>query len=134
MTGEERLPTSRKRPVRVLVVDDYPDTAASMAMLLRWDGHEVEIALRGPAALTIAQTQQPDVVFLDISMPEMDGYHIARMMRKMLGGRVLLVAITAYGFEEHRRRSQEAGFDHHFVKPADPQKIRGLLQEVAASL
>jgi CheY-like chemotaxis protein len=134
MTGEEYLPAPRRRSVRVLVVDDYPDTAASMALLLRWDGHEVEIALRGSAALRIAQAQHPDVVLLDISMPEMDGNHVAGELRKMLGDRVRLVAISAYSFEEHRRRSQESGFDHHFVKPADPQKVRELVQEVAASL
>jgi two-component system CheB/CheR fusion protein len=129
------ITTPRCRAVRVLVVDDYPDNVESMAALLRLYGHEVEVALGGPAALRTAQTQQPDAVLLDISMPGMDGYQVARKLRAMFQDRpLLLVAMTAHGFEEDRRRCQEAGFDLHLVKPADPLEVESLLRELGQSL
>jgi CheY-like chemotaxis protein len=138
MDGEElpheqdRLtPTLKRRAFRVLVVDDYPDNVESMALLLRLYGHEVEVALGGPAALRAAQAQQPDAVLLDISMPGMDGYQVARQLRAMFPDKpLLLVAITAHGFEEDRRRCEEAGFDRHLVKPADPLEVEQLLREL----
>jgi CheY-like chemotaxis protein len=129
------IPTPRRRAVRVLMVDDYPDNGESMAVLLRLYGHEVEVALGGPAALRTARAQQPDAVLLDISMPGMDGYQVARRLRAMFWDRpVLLVAITAHGFEEDRRRCEEAGFDLHLVKPADPLEVERLLRELGESL
>jgi len=123
------IPTRQRRAVRVLVVVDYRDNADSMATLLRLDGHEVAVAHDGTAALQAAQAQQPDAVLLDISMPGMDGYQVARKLRAMFRDEpLLLVAITAYGFDEDRRRSEEAGFDLHLVKPADPLKVERLLQ------
>ena len=131
----ELIPTPRRRAVRVLVVDDYPDNVESMALLLRLYGHEVEVALGGPAALRAAQAQQPDAVLLDISMPGMDGYQVARKLRAMFRDKpLLLVAITAHGFEEDRRRCEEAGFDRHLVKPADPLEVERLLRELGRSL
>src|SRR5262245_45596682 len=142
MNGEESLreqhqliPTPKHRAVRVLVVNDSPDNVESMALLLRLYGHEVEGALGGPAALRAAQAQQPDAVLLDISMPGMDGYQVARQLRAMFRDKpVLLVALTAHGFEEDRRRCQEAGFDRHLVKPADPLEVENLLRELGQSL
>ena len=129
------VPTPEHRAVRVLVVDDYPDNVESMALLLRLCGHEVEVALGGAAALRVAQAQQPDAVLLDISMPGMDGYQVARKLRAMFRDRpLLLVAITAHGFEEDRRRCEEAGFDRHLVKPADPLEVERLLRELGRSL
>src|SRR4051794_23320734 len=128
----ERKPIPTHRPIRVLVVDDYRDNLESMAILLRLDGYEVEVALNGFAALKLAQAQQPDVVLLDISMPGMDGYQVARNLRAMFRGKpLLLIAITAGGFDEDRKRSQEAGFDLHLVKPADPDQIEELLRDFA---
>ena len=126
--------TPQGRVVSVLVVDDYPDNVASMAMLLRLYGHEVDTALGGPAALRAARAKQPDVVLMDISMPGMSGYEVARQMRGMFHDEVTLIAITANGFEEDRRRCFDAGFDRHFVKPADPEKVEELLRELASSL
>ena len=142
MNGEELrhdrhqlTPTPQRRAVRVLVVDDSPDNVESMALLLRLYGHEVEVALGGPAALRAAQAQQPDAVLLDISMPGMDGYQVARKLRAMFRDKpLLLVAITAHGFEEDRRRCEEAGFDRHLVKPADPLVVEHLLRELGRSL
>jgi two-component system CheB/CheR fusion protein len=142
MNGEELLheqhrliPTLKQRAVRVLVVNDYPDNVESMAMLLRLYGHEVEVALGGPVALRAVQAQQPDAVLLDIAMPGMDGYQVARKLRAMFRDKpLLLVAITAHGFEEDRRRCEEAGFDLHLVKPADPLEVENLLRELGRSL
>ena len=129
------VPTPEHRAVRVLVVNDYPDNVESMALLLRLCGHEVEVALGGAAALRVAQAQQPDAVLLDISMPDLDGYQVARQLRAMFRDkRLLLVALTALGFEEDRRRCEEAGFDLHLVKPADPLEIEHLLRELGQSL
>src|SRR5262245_42222733 len=93
MNGEELrhdrhqlIPTPQRRAVRVLVVNDSPDNVQSMALRLRRYGHEVEVALGGPAALRAAQAQQPDAVLLDISMPGMDGYQVARQLRAMFPG------------------------------------------------
>jgi CheY-like chemotaxis protein len=129
------IPTPKRRAVRVLVVNDSPDNMESMALLLRLYGHEVEVALGGAAALRAAQAQQPDAVLLDISMPGMDGYQVARKLRAMFRDKpLLLVAITAHGFEEDRRRCAEAGFDLHLVKPADPLEVENLLRELGRSL
>jgi two-component system CheB/CheR fusion protein len=130
----EGLPARPVRGARVLVVDDYPDNAESMALLLRLYGHEVETALAGPAALESARARRPEVVLLDIDMPGMSGYEVAARLREMFHGGVVLIAITALGLEADRRRCLEAGFDRHVVKPADPDKVEGLLRELANSL
>jgi CheY-like chemotaxis protein len=123
-----------ERGVHVLVVDDYADNVESMAILLRQYGHHVETALGGPAALRAARSNPPEVVLLDISMPGMNGYEVARHLRSMFQGRVVLIAITAHEFEEDKKRCVEAGFDRHFVKPADPVKVERLVRELARSL
>jgi CheY-like chemotaxis protein len=120
----------RARRGRVLVVDDCPDSAESMAILLRLDGYEVETATGGQAALRAAKARRPDVVLLDISMPGMNGYEVARQLRKMFHDDVGLIAITANGFEEDRLRCLEAGFDRHFVKPADPDEVERALWQL----
>ena len=113
---------------RVLVVDDNPDAADSLALLLRLAGQDARPAYDGPSALKLAAELRPDVVFLDIGMPGMDGYEAARRFRQMPGfADVLLVALTGWGQEEDRRRSAEAGFDRHLVKPVEPADLEGLL-------
>ncbi len=114
-------------PRRILVVDDNADAAESLAMLLRLKGHDVRTAHDGAAALDVARTFGPQVVLLDIGLPGMDGYEVARRLRREEGLKgVLLVALTGYGQEEDRRRSREAGFNRHLVKPVEP----GALNEV----
>jgi CheY-like chemotaxis protein len=126
------LTPNRSRPgVRVLVVDDHPDSAEGMARLLGRSGHEVDVALDGKTALQRARAKQPDVVLLDIWMPEMNGYEVASQLRAMFQSKVRLVALTALGSEEDRKRCLEAGFDLHLVKPVDPTEVRNLLREVA---
>jgi signal transduction histidine kinase/ActR/RegA family two-component response regulator len=113
---------------RLLVVDDNRDAADSLALLLRLQGHEVRVAHDGPAALELAKTSRPDLVFLDIGMPGMDGYEVARRFRKTPGlEKVVLAALTGWGQQEDRRRTTEAGFDHHLVKPPEPKAVEGLL-------
>ena len=115
-------------PKRVLVVDDNEDGARLLARLLRASGHHAELAHDGPTALDAAIATPPDVVFLDIGLPGMDGFEVARRLRRLDGpNRALLVALTGYGREDDMRRSREAGFDLHMVKPVDPQALNDLL-------
>jgi two-component system CheB/CheR fusion protein len=110
------------------VVDDNVDAADSLALLLRAGGHEVQTAYDGPTALETAGAFHPEVVFLDIGLPEVDGYEVARRLRRQPGlEKSLLVAVTGYGQEEDRRRAAAAAFDAHLVKPADPTDLFSLL-------
>jgi len=111
---------------RILIVDDNQDSARTMAMLQRLRGHETTIADSGPAALVAAVEFSPQVVLLDIGLPGMDGYEVARRLRELPATRdALLIALTGYGSEEHRKLTREAGFDEHLVKPADLEMLRG---------
>jgi CheY-like chemotaxis protein len=108
-------------PRRVLVVDDNVDAAESTALLLRFLGHEVQVAHDGPSALEAARQFRPEIVLLDIGLPGMSGYEVARALRARPEGRgVVLAAVTGYGQEEDRRQSREAGFDYHLTKPLAP--------------
>jgi signal transduction histidine kinase/ActR/RegA family two-component response regulator len=113
---------------RILVVDDNVDGANSLSLLLRVLGHQVDTAYDGATALEVARGCAPDVVLLDIGLPRMDGLEVARRLRDELGlARTLLIAMTGYGHDEDRRRSQEAGFNAHLVKPVDLDELRALL-------
>jgi PAS domain S-box-containing protein len=127
-------PSARSTDVlSVLVVDDNLDSARTLAMLLRLWGHEVYLASDGPSALKLADAYQPDVVLLDIGLPEMDGYEVAQELRKRPGmAKALLIALTGYGQEEDKRRSQQAGFNKHLVKPIDPDVVQKLIAEFQA--
>ena len=108
---------------RVLVVDDNVDAALSLEMLLRHLGHEVRVTHDGESALGTARVFQPDVVFLDIALPGMSGYDVARSLRDGARGATRIVALTGYSQEDDVRRSREAGFDAHLVKPVDPDTL-----------
>jgi len=113
---------------RVLVVDDNMDSADMLVMMLQMFGHEVQAAYSGQTALETAVEYQPDFVLLDIGLPDMNGYEVARRLRQQPQTKdVWLVALTGYGQDSDRQRSQEADFDHHLVKPVDPQKLQDLL-------
>jgi CheY-like chemotaxis protein len=113
------------------VVDDNHDVAKSLAMMLRLHGHEVRVAHDGFAALEIARTDRPDVVLLDLGMPGMDGYEVARRLRREPGlENALLAAVSGYGQEEDLRRTREAGFDDHLTKPVDMAQLQGLLGQL----
>ncbi len=117
-------------PRRILVVDDNRDSADSLAALLRLRGHDVRTAYDGPSAVESVGAFGPEVVLLDIGLPGMDGYDVAGRIRQAPGGsRLLLIAITGWGQQEDLRRSSEAGFDAHLVKPVDPRVLRQMLAE-----
>jgi DNA-binding response OmpR family regulator len=116
--------------LRVLVIEDDEDTATSLGMLLRLYGYEVEFARDGPGACGAAQACSPDVILLNIGLPQMDGWMVAKQIRVQNAGKgPLIVAITGYGTEADRLRSQEAGIDVHLLKPVDPKELENLLRE-----
>jgi PAS domain S-box-containing protein len=135
-TTGDALSSSVKPPVgrssaprRVLIVDDNVDGAVLLAELCGAMGHDVRVAHDGPQALTAIQEHAPDVAVLDIGLPVMDGYELARRIRDQLGNRCRLVALTGYGQEHDRKRSEQAGFDAHLVKPVDPGRVLALIDE-----
>ena len=118
---------------RILVVDDSVDSAESLAKVLRVLGHVVHTAYDGQSALEAARLNAPDIVMLDIGMPRMDGFEVARRMRNDPALKdVFLVALTGYGQDEDRRQSQKSGFNAHFVKPVLLDHLRGVLENAPA--
>jgi CheY-like chemotaxis protein len=114
--------------MRVVIVEDNRATADSMRLLLDLAGHDVRVAYSGPDGVQVAEDWPPDYVLCDIGLPGLDGYGVAKALRQHPAtSRAHLVAITAYGSDEARRRGREAGFDRHFTKPVDPDEILGLL-------
>ena len=121
-----------ERPLRILVVDDNVDAANTLAHWLALEGHSVVVAHEGRSALEQAAREAFDAFILDIGLPGMDGTELARRLR--VGGLAtgaLLVALTGYGQASDREKSAAAGFDHHLVKPADPQQLRAVLSQQA---
>jgi CheY-like chemotaxis protein len=115
---------------RVLIVDDNADCALGFAEVIRLLGHEVEVAFDGLRALRIAERFKPTVALVDIGLPVMDGYEVARRLREMTGSMPLrLVAVTGYGEDANRAMSLEAGFDLHTVKPVELENLRSLLSD-----
>jgi CheY-like chemotaxis protein len=115
--------------LRVLVIEDDQDTATTFAMLLRLYGYDVEVAADGPSALQVVQTHQPDVVLLDLAMPKMDGWQVAKQIRqRSIARRPFLIVVSGYGTEADRIRSYESGIDVHLVKPVDPAELEDLLK------
>jgi PAS domain S-box-containing protein len=118
-------------PGRILIVDDNRDAASSLGLLLRMLGNEVQTANDGISALEVLQSYRPTVVLLDLGMPGMDGYEVARRARVLPHCRhTIFIALTGWGQEEDRRRTREAGFDHHLVKPVNVGTLELLLTEV----
>jgi DNA-binding response OmpR family regulator len=124
-------PPTLKSSLRILIVDDNRDSADSLGMLLQIMGNDIRMAHDGQEGLDVAEEFRPDVVLLDIGLPKLNGYEACRRIREQSWGRsVVLIALTGWGQEDDRRRSHEAGFDHHMVKPVDPQDLMGLLAEL----
>jgi CheY-like chemotaxis protein len=114
--------------LRILVVDDDRDSTVSLSMLLQIMGHKVRIAYDGPQAIDMAGEFRPDIALLDIGLPGMNGYEVARCIRREpWGRRITLIALTGWGQEEDRRHSEEAGFDYHLVKPVEAPALAKLL-------
>ena len=120
------LPVQR----RILVVDDNQDSAESMAMFLRIMGHEVRTAYDGLVAIEVAEEFQPEVILLDVGLPGLNGYKVAQRIRERRGANVVLIALTGWGQEEDRRRSKEAGLDHHLTKPVEFDDLTKLLADL----
>lgn len=118
---------ARRRPKRVLVVDGNAGGARSLALLLRNMGHDASVAHEGRAALELARINRPEVAFLDVVLPDLDGHEVARLLRNELGAGLRLFALTAFATDEDRRRSLEAGFESHLVKPIEPRFLESLL-------
>jgi len=112
--------------LRVLIVDDCKDTTTSFALLGRAWGHEVLVANAGETGLTLALDSQPDVVILDIGLPDMSGWELAERLRALLNG-VYLIAVSGHGMLADRERSRKAGCDLHLIKPANPVALREVL-------
>jgi CheY-like chemotaxis protein len=123
----------QRRPLRVLIVEDYEDTAATLSTILTFDNHDVRIANTGPAAIESVQTYWPDVVLLDITLPGCDGYQVARCIREQCDNkpRPLFIVISGHANQAARVRSEAEGIYLHFAKPADLDLLRGLLQDFA---
>jgi two-component system, OmpR family, response regulator len=130
-TPEESSPPSPEptsiTPKRVLVVDDNIDAANTLEMLLRSLGHETRVVYDRPSALETLDEFRPDVVLLDIGMPGMNGFEVARHLRARKNHQVKIVAVTGWGSEADRARAAEAGFDRHLVKPVDETDLRRVL-------
>ena len=128
--GDQGRPTSRRR---ILVADDNRDGTDSLARLLTLKGHEVSTAYDGAEAMEVADERRPDVALLDIVMPIVNGYEVCRRIREhSWGKRMLLIALTGGGQEEDRRHTEQAGFDHHLVKPADPDELQEILESMVS--
>ncbi len=115
---------------RVLIVDDNGDAARTLGMLVGALGaNDIHVALGGEDALRIAAELKPDVVFLDLKMPGMDGYEVARRLRdEPWCRRALIIALSGWGLDEHKRRTKDAGFDGHLIKPADRSALEAVLE------
>ena len=125
---------SRDSSLRVLVVDDNVDTVATLAMLVQESGHDVRTVYEGTSVVEVALDYRPNVVLLDIGLPGLNGFEIAKRIRQQPAlQKVVLVAMTGYGQESDRQRSHEAGFDHHLVKPGDFGRLLEILATSAES-
>lgn len=123
------------RPLRILVVDDNTDLVDMMVTSLALAGHDALGVFDGRAALAELASCLPDVVILDLGLPGLDGLAVAREIRRMPGlAGVRLVALTGWGQPDDQRKTREAGFDYHLTKPADPQVLHGLLEQIGADL
>jgi CheY-like chemotaxis protein len=118
----------RGPPRHILVIEDNPDAREMLRILLEVDGHRVEVAEDGRRGVKMARSSRPEVALVDIGLPGLDGYEVARQMRALLGRQVRLIALTGYGQPEDRRRAAEAGFDAHLIKPVSAEQIEEILE------
>ena len=137
--GASALDSSPNTPatpsLRVLVVDDNEDSARTMGMMIRLWKHQVEVAFSGASAIEITQRYMPHLVLLDIGLPKVDGYEVARQINQMTGPvKPYVVALTGYGAAEDKKRGQNAGFHDYIVKPASPEQIQNILARCASAV
>ena len=136
MSETQTYATPSQQPLlRVLVVDDNVDAAKALAMLLGYFNCDAEVAFDGESALSVAEHTEPHVGILDLGLPRIDGFELARRIRQHAWGkRTMLIALSGWGQEEDRIRSREAGFDLHLVKPVDSQALLRILDRVRTEL
>jgi len=116
---------------RVLLVDDNPDSIEPLSLLLQAKGHETRLAIDGPDAIAVADEFRPECVLLDLGLPIMDGYEVARRLRERpYGTEIVLVALTGWAGQEIRNKAAEAGFDYHLVKPVNWDELETIIQSV----
>ena len=125
---------SSSRSCRILVVEDNLDSARTLYFLLRDMGQDVQFAINGYAAVEIARSFRPEIIFLDIGLPDMDGYELAERLHKDLGDKVVLVALTGYGSEEDKQRAYKAGFKFHLTKPVSLADVEEVLAKIPAPI
>ena len=123
-----------QRQLRVLVADDDRDTVLTLMMLLQDEGHDVRGVYSGAQVMDAVRKFRADAVLLDIGMPDLTGFDVARSLRRRFGGRVMIIAVTAYRSTTDKMMAMAAGFDHHIAKPYDPQMLAALLNERRAEL
>jgi CheY-like chemotaxis protein len=114
----------------ILLIEDHEDAREAMRALLELDGHAVETAAEGVQGIELARQKSPDVALIDIGLPGMDGYEVARRIRAVVARPPFLVALTGYGQPEDRQQATEAGFDAHLVKPVDPPELTRVLASI----
>jgi CheY-like chemotaxis protein len=132
LTGMPEEPLSDGRKRRILVIEDNRDAADSLRLLLEMSGYQVAVAYTGTAGIAMARAWRPNAVLCDIGLPGLDGYAVVRELRRTPDtARALMIAVTGYGNDQDLERSQEAGFDAHLTKPADPVALQELLQRSA---
>jgi len=133
LASPARTEPTRLERRRILVVDDNRDSAESLAMLLSLSGSETQVAFDGLEALQAADELRPNIILCDIGLPKLNGYEVARKIREQPWGRsIVLIALTGWGQDEDRRRSSEAGFDGHLVKPVELATLTKLLSDLRA--
>lgn len=116
---------------RILLVEDNPDIGETLRDLLQLLGHDVELADDGNRGVQRALANRPEVMLVDIGLPGIDGYEVARQLRKTVAGReMMLIALTGYGRAEDRQRAQDAGFDAHMTKPVEPDELFKVFADV----
>jgi len=124
-------PPASGRPVRILLVEDNPDAAESYALLFGVAGHDVRVARDGLAALRAAEEFVADVAFVDVGLPGIDGYEVARRLRTLSGwANAVLIALSGYGRSEDKAMARDAGFDHHLTKPVEPDVLERFLAQL----
>ena len=132
ITTDQKKPLFRIDPLRLLIVDDNRDEADSLAILLGYRGYHIDVAYSSHEALELAARCRPEVLLLDLGLPDMSGYELAARLQHQLDNPVL-IATTGYADEAYRRKAQEVGFEHHFVKPVSVARLRQVLETVVSA-
>jgi len=114
----------------ILIVEDHADAREALRALLELEGHRVDAVGTGPGALEVVRARQIDIALVDIGLPDVDGYEVARRMRELGGRCPYLIALTGYGQPDDVKRARDAGFDAHLLKPIDPDSLAGVLSSI----